>query len=260
MAETTANLGLSLVRAGAGAENLANASFQQLDALVGGAVEDRDLSAPTTPTHGQRYIVKATGTGVWTGKDGLIAHYINGSWYFYTPPVGLTMWVKDEKILVRWDGTSWKTLVGDASISLRRITSDINLANAASWTSIQWNSEDQKHDGVFGHDTAVNPDQITLKEAGTYMVWSNLTCAASSAAVNTVATRLNLGGSAVTGSLAAGTVHSAANPKETISGCQIIVAAANDVLLLEAQRESGSSTCSALLNYSRLVIRRVAGA
>jgi len=75
----------------------ANTAFNLLASSGSLEILDRDLSTPPgSPSDGDAYIVKATGTGAWAGEDGNIAVYYSG-WYFFGPEGGMAAYVKDEK-------------------------------------------------------------------------------------------------------------------------------------------------------------------
>jgi hypothetical protein len=86
-----------------------------VDSIAGGAtwqapVLDRDLSAPpVSPSAGDRYVVKATGSGAWSGHDNDIAEYGGASWTFTDPVDGMSVYVADETVSVIWNGTAWVT-------------------------------------------------------------------------------------------------------------------------------------------------------
>lgn len=85
-----------------------NEAIRALDALVQLAVLDRDLSAPPgSPSEGQRWLVAAGASGAWAGQSGAIAAFQDGSWEFFPPKPGWTVWVVDEALLAVWNGTSW---------------------------------------------------------------------------------------------------------------------------------------------------------
>jgi|Deesub1362B_J571_1020462.scaffolds.fasta_scaffold08348_3 hypothetical protein len=74
------------------------------------SVKDKDLTTPpASPNEHDRYIIGAGATGDWTGHDGKITEYINGSWHFYTPSEGDFVYVEDENTVYRYDGTQWTT-------------------------------------------------------------------------------------------------------------------------------------------------------
>ena len=84
-----------------------NQSLTYLDALAQGVLEDRDLSTPPGgPSNGDSYLIKATGTGDWTGQDGKIAIYYSG-WKFVTASEGMRFWLIDEDKYIRYDGSNW---------------------------------------------------------------------------------------------------------------------------------------------------------
>ena len=88
----------------------ANENFFILDAFSQLSVKDRDLTAPPgSPVEGDRYLVKATATGDWTGKEAKIAIYHNLAWIFFTVQEGWRFWVDDENVFLIWDGSAYKT-------------------------------------------------------------------------------------------------------------------------------------------------------
>lgn len=105
----SANLGLPFIEAAQAQKHVThNEALRILDALVMLAVKDRDLaSPPESPAAGDRYIVKAPGSGAFVGKDGQIAHFVDGGWSFYPPVNGWTCFVQDESALVAFDGEEW---------------------------------------------------------------------------------------------------------------------------------------------------------
>lgn len=72
------------------------------------SVKDKDLiTPPTTPAADDRYIVKATATGAWVGKENSVAEWNGSAWEFYSPEVGTTVYVDDERKQYSWNGTTW---------------------------------------------------------------------------------------------------------------------------------------------------------
>tara|TARA_Y100000310_G_scaffold152446_1_gene151929 strand:- start:287 stop:913 length:627 start_codon:yes stop_codon:yes gene_type:complete len=108
---TTTQLALThLVEGQTSAELTLNDSINKLDAVIHLSVKDRDLTAPPgSPTEGDRYLVKATGTGDWASQDGNVAVYLTG-WSFLTPKEGWTIWVDDEDVSLRYTGSAWQHL------------------------------------------------------------------------------------------------------------------------------------------------------
>jgi hypothetical protein len=88
-----------------------NEALVALDALTCARLLDRDLSAPpSSPADGDTYLVKATGSGDWTGQSGNIAYATDGAWRFTQPFAGLMAFVADESIFVVYTGSSWVDL------------------------------------------------------------------------------------------------------------------------------------------------------
>ncbi len=83
---------------------------------------DRDLTAPPgSPAEGQRWIVKATGTGAWAATDNAIAAWQDGAWQFSAPQTGWLAYVVDEGALLAWTGSAWADAIS-ALTSLNNMT------------------------------------------------------------------------------------------------------------------------------------------
>jgi hypothetical protein len=119
-----------------------NESLRRLDALVLLAVEDKDLTAPPgSPSDGARYIPNATATGAWSGKEGTIAHYVDGAWEFYVPREGFIAYLRDENLLYVHDGSAWATLENALDADLKTIAQlaptndDVVQRKSGAWTN-----------------------------------------------------------------------------------------------------------------------------
>ncbi len=108
------NLGLPYLAAAQAQKHVThNEALRVLDAVVQLAVLDKDLTTPPgSPADGDRYIVAASATGDWAGKDQKIAAWQDNAWAFYTPEEGWLAWVADEDRLYAWDGTNWTQASG----------------------------------------------------------------------------------------------------------------------------------------------------
>jgi hypothetical protein len=86
----TTNLALPLIAAAQAQKHVThNEALLAIDALLGCAVKDKDLTAPpSAPAEGDRYIVAAAPTGAWAGKATNIAAWQDGIWRFYAPRAG----------------------------------------------------------------------------------------------------------------------------------------------------------------------------
>lgn len=86
-----------------------NEALRIIDGILQVGIIDKDLSTPPgSPSHGDVYIVGSSATGAWSGYDDYIAHYYNGSWYFYSPNEGWRVWVNDEDSIYIWTGSTWE--------------------------------------------------------------------------------------------------------------------------------------------------------
>jgi len=112
MSDETPRSGLPLLAAAQAQKHVThNEALLQLDALSCARILDRDLSAPPgSPADGDAYLVKAAGTGAWTGQDGNIAYCVDGGWRFYAPFAGLIAYIADETRLLLYSGSAWLDL------------------------------------------------------------------------------------------------------------------------------------------------------
>lgn len=119
----TASLALPLLVAEQAQKHVThNEALTALDALVMLAIVDRDLTAPPgSPADGARYIPKATATGVWAGHEDEIAARQDGVWNFYAPQEGWLAWVRDEDLLLVYDGSDWTEVTADPGDELQEI-------------------------------------------------------------------------------------------------------------------------------------------
>lgn len=103
-----------------------NEALRRLDALVQITVQSAALAAPpVSPAEGQRWIVAAGATGVWSGQSGKIAAWQDGAWVFYAPLDGWTaVDVSSDTLLLYNGGTgAWASIISgifsDAAFTLQ---------------------------------------------------------------------------------------------------------------------------------------------
>lgn len=88
-----------------------NQAMQIIDALLGLAPVDKDLSAPPTTSAinvGNTWIVGASPTGAWNGQAKSIALCTAANqWVFLPPKIGLVAFVQDETKFYVYNGTAW---------------------------------------------------------------------------------------------------------------------------------------------------------
>ncbi len=93
------------------------------------SVISRVTDVPGAPTNGDRYIVPAGATGVWTGYDDYIAEYRGsplGSWQLTAPDLGTATFVEDEFTVYMWFG-AWFPL---AQFLFSHWTATVTAGNA----------------------------------------------------------------------------------------------------------------------------------
>jgi hypothetical protein len=127
-------LGLPLIEAAQAQKHVThNEALLRLDAEVQLAVIDRTLATPpTTPADGDRYLIAASPTGVWSGHAGDIAYREAGSWRFATPRAGWRLWVEAEAAFLVFDGSQWIDLqaIGELqNMSMLGVNTTADTAN-----------------------------------------------------------------------------------------------------------------------------------
>ena len=71
------------------------------------SVLDRIATPPGSPTNGDRYIIIATASEAWAGKENQIAQYVTNAWQYTAATEGMCAYVDDEDLLYIFNGTSW---------------------------------------------------------------------------------------------------------------------------------------------------------
>lgn len=72
------------------------------------AVEDRDLTSPPgSPSSDDYYIVGSPATGAWSSRENSVARWNGNNWQFQIPSAGFAAYVRDEGVVVVWDGSEW---------------------------------------------------------------------------------------------------------------------------------------------------------
>jgi len=94
-----------------------NEGLAFLDALMKNPLVGEDtVTPPTTPLEGDIHTVGTGATGVWLGKDGMVAYFINNIWTFTTPFSGLVFYSNVSNDFLFYDGTIFtsyrSTLIG----------------------------------------------------------------------------------------------------------------------------------------------------
>lgn len=131
-----------------------NEALRALDAIIQLSVMSRNASAPPAlAAAGDRYIVPAEATGVWTGHDHQVAARQDGLWMFYAPRPGWLAYVLDEQILLAFDGAEWGPAVAAPAFPDRLGLN--TLAEAPNRLAVAGVASLFTHEGT-GHQLKVN--------------------------------------------------------------------------------------------------------
>lgn len=115
MADTT-KLTLPLLSASQSQKHVTvNEALQLLDLLVQSSVINTTTTAPPgSPSEGDAYVIAATATGDWAGRENDIAAYQNGAWVYLSPNEGWTVFDKSGNLAYIYYSGSWNSSsVGD---------------------------------------------------------------------------------------------------------------------------------------------------
>lgn len=110
MADNTPRFALPYILPGQAQKELFhNEALVRIDVALNPAVEGPpDAAPPTAPAVGQCWIVAATATGAWSGRDGMLAMWSEGGWRFVAPSPGTSAWNKAASVPLLWDGFQWR--------------------------------------------------------------------------------------------------------------------------------------------------------
>lgn len=112
-------------RKGLGAATLAPDTVEQQHLQVEIArafmVENVTTNAPPPGVAGLAYVVGPSPTGAWAGQANKIAVWREGSWQFYAPAEGWTVWDRSSDSNLVYSGSSWYWPLG-ASLAIPRVT------------------------------------------------------------------------------------------------------------------------------------------
>jgi hypothetical protein len=153
--ETTTHLDMPYIAPSQAQKHVThNEAIRTLDALVQLAVADRSLTAPPpAPEAGERHIVAPGGSGAWSGHDGKIAAFEDGSWYFHVPRAGWIAWCAIDGSLLIFDGSDWAPLPSaDATPAMLGINAAADETNRLALKS---DAALFDHDGG-GHQLKIN--------------------------------------------------------------------------------------------------------
>ena len=143
------------------------------------AVLDKSLSTPpSSPTTGDRYIINPTGTGAWASHDNQIAEWNGSSWDFTTLVSGQTVYVTDEGVYYRWNGTEWVEFISAADHgTLTGLGDDdhtqyLNNTRADTWLATKSTSDLSEGSNLYFTNERVDDRVASLVQNSTNVTWT----------------------------------------------------------------------------------------
>jgi hypothetical protein len=94
-------------------------------------VTDRATTPPGSPTDGNTYLIIATATGDWAGKENQLALYVGTDWHYVTPIKGTRAYVQDENLWYLYNAAATEWRAGDQSLIIAASdeTTDLTTGN-----------------------------------------------------------------------------------------------------------------------------------
>lgn len=135
--ELTPRLGLrTLIPGQAQKEITVNESWQLLDAVVAGAVEEpARIDPPSAPAVGTSYVIGSGATGAWAGQDDAIAAFTPGGWRIIAPVDGLCVLVKSTGETLRYANGGWSIMLAAPQPAITNVVGGTTI-DAESRTAI----------------------------------------------------------------------------------------------------------------------------
>lgn len=173
MADTN-KLGMPLIAADQAQKHVThNDAINRLDQLVHQSVINQTTTAPPgSPSEGHAYVVASPATGDWIGREGQIAAWITGAWFYFVPRNGWIIWDETLEAHFTWLGTSWVDLIGiitgakfgwENHQDVTTASTPIPLTLANTWY-------DLTNDGAGAFTLHTSPPQIS----GVGPLWDNV--------------------------------------------------------------------------------------
>lgn len=140
--ENTTNLKMPLLVSNQSQKEIThNEALIIIDNILQNGVVDKNLTTPpSNPNTNDIYIVGASATGVWSGKDNQLAFYDNG-WRFIEAREGFTFWVNDENKLYSFDGSNWIETMTTSTPNIGELNdlTDIVITSVSQYDILQHN-------------------------------------------------------------------------------------------------------------------------
>lgn len=135
------NLGLesNWASAASGWDVGVNKNLNILDAIIFCNATFGLTAPPGSPAMGSVYLVGASATGAWAGKDNQIAIYAVSSWIFLVPKAGWR--IRNSSTGAYWahNGTAWAAETVTVAVDLADL-GDVDLAGLADGKILVWNA------------------------------------------------------------------------------------------------------------------------
>lgn len=169
---TTTKLALELLANSAANQTLANTTFAQLNQLVQAGVVDRLTTPPGSPADEALYIITATATGAWAGKENQLAYWLTSTsaWQYITPREGMLVHVNDEDVYYKYTGSAWAVYTAPSTTpqGFNAKPNAVQSIPAATFTKVLFQTEAYDTGGSYDATTST----FTPTVAGKYLICS----------------------------------------------------------------------------------------
>ncbi len=120
MTITTSRFQLPLIAAGQAQKEVThNEALTLIDAVMSPVVQAvGTVTPPASPSPGQCWVVGAAATGAWAGQSGALACWTPGGWRFVIAATGIGVWSVADGMLARFNGSVW--VIGESNATVYR--------------------------------------------------------------------------------------------------------------------------------------------
>lgn len=133
-----------------------NEAIKRLDVLLGSSVKTEIDMLPDMADEGDAYLISPSPQADLVNHAHNIAIFLDGTWDFFAPVTGLTIWIENNGSQLVWTGDAWDPLTAMSADSFSFTKLGINaVADTTNRLSLNSQASLFNHDGA-GHRLAIN--------------------------------------------------------------------------------------------------------
>jgi hypothetical protein len=114
---------------------------------------DRQTTPPGSPVDGRTYLIIATATGAWAGKENQLALRVGSSWHYVTPIEGTRCFVQTENVDYEYTGSAWNKMGQEWAVNF---TSDGDAYIPVQFATVIAQANAQIGTGTLAYEKSTN--------------------------------------------------------------------------------------------------------